>query len=66
MQHRLKLTLAHAKILKDLGKMAIDLTPAAIGPFVCPAVKLIENLRFRKCQYDYVRRTSDDSYRSCN
>lgn len=35
---------AHAKILKELGKLAIDLTPAAIGPFVCPAVDLKSNL----------------------
>ncbi|MDC0703928.1 MULTISPECIES: acetaldehyde dehydrogenase (acetylating) [Priestia] len=34
----------HAKILKDLGKMVIDLTPAAKGPFVCPPVNLGENL----------------------
>lgn len=29
----------HAKILKDLNKMVIDLTPAAVGPFFSPAVE---------------------------
>ncbi|MCR8848137.1 acetaldehyde dehydrogenase (acetylating) [Rossellomorea sp. SC111] len=29
----------HAKVLDELGKLAIDLTPAARGPFVSPAVK---------------------------
>lgn len=28
----------HAKVLKDLDKMVIDLTPAAVGPFFSPAV----------------------------
>lgn len=33
-----KAHIRNAKVLKELGKMAIDLTPAAKGPFVSPAV----------------------------
>ncbi|PGZ01305.1 acetaldehyde dehydrogenase (acetylating) [Bacillus cereus] len=29
----------HAKVLGELGKIVIDLTPAACGPFVCPAIR---------------------------
>lgn len=36
---------ANAPILKELGKKAVDLTPAAVGPFMVPAVSLeLENL----------------------
>lgn len=35
----------HAKILKELGKQVLDLTPAAIGPAVVPPVNLHEHLR---------------------
>ncbi|OOE12784.1 acetaldehyde dehydrogenase (acetylating) [Fictibacillus arsenicus] len=39
-----KAHLRHAEILKDIGKTVIDLTPAAIGPFVCPPVNLGDHL----------------------
>ncbi|CAM3675992.1 acetaldehyde dehydrogenase (acetylating) [Mesobacillus zeae] len=33
-----KTHLRHAEVLEEMGKLAIDLTPAARGPFVIPAV----------------------------
>ena len=37
-----KAHLHNAEILKDLGKKAIDLPPAAVGPFLVPSVNLKE------------------------
>ncbi|MEX1029226.1 MAG: acetaldehyde dehydrogenase (acetylating) [Paenibacillaceae bacterium] len=36
--------LRHAKKLREAGKQVLDLTPAAVGPFVVPSVNLSEHL----------------------
>jgi acetaldehyde dehydrogenase (acetylating) len=39
-----KAHIQHAKLLRECGKIAIDLTPAAVGPYVVPPVNLKEHL----------------------
>lgn len=39
-----KAHIRHAKLLKEAGKKVIDLTPAAVGPFVIPSVNMESNL----------------------
>jgi acetaldehyde dehydrogenase len=39
-----KAHIRHAKLLREAGKMAIDLTPAAVGPYVVPTANLSEHI----------------------
>ena len=51
----------HAKILKDLGKMVIDLIPPPKD--LSRVLQLIlEKILNQKCKHDYVWRPSDYSY----
>ena len=38
-----KAHIRHAKLLKEAGKQVLDLTPAAVGPFVVPSVNIGEH-----------------------
>lgn len=39
-----KAHLAHAPILREHGKRAVDMTPAAVGPYVVPVANLTEHI----------------------
>jgi len=39
-----KAHIRHAKLLKEAGKQVLDLTPAAVGPFVVPSVNIGEHV----------------------
>ncbi|WP_413300296.1 acetaldehyde dehydrogenase (acetylating) [Bacillus sp. 1P10SD] len=39
-----KAHIRHAKMLKEAGKQVLDLTPAAVGPFVVPSVNIGEHV----------------------
>lgn len=39
-----KAHIRHAKALREAGKIAIDLTPAAVGPYVVPAANISEHI----------------------
>ncbi|MEB3059481.1 acetaldehyde dehydrogenase (acetylating), partial [Parvimonas sp. D9] len=39
-----KAHIRHAKLLRKAGKQVLDLTPAAVGPFVVPPVNIGEHL----------------------
>lgn len=40
-----KAHIRHARMLKEMGKIAINLTPAAVGSYVIPSVNLTEHLK---------------------
>ena len=52
--------IANAAKLAPLGKQLVDLTPAAIGPYVVPAVNLERAPRRAERQHGHLRRAGDD------
>lgn len=40
-----KAHIRHAKLLREAGKQVLDMTPAAVGPFVVPPVNIHEHLK---------------------
>ena len=48
-----KAHIRHAKLLREAGKQVLDMTPAAVGPFVVPPVNIQEHLGDLKPNENY-------------